>query len=480
MSKFVFDKHAEIWLYGAATTGVLTYNHLKAEGYNVLGFIDKRADEISELCGLEVYSINNLLANVKSLDDVVVILTIKNVFEHYRIANNLFKNGIKNIIYYPYESIKGIPSEEQQQLYNIMDKINKRQKLDKCILPKTSAINIVELKDQCVIGEEGEYIITYLPVNLLFTDRQQKTNKVLNIKDDDDIKELDKNIMTLMPHISFFAFLLGDDNYGYEKYIDFCEKAARRIDCFEITDRWRKNVFLNRVEVFENMNKEYEKHSDFFVKSAPCVSWNEKGYFNLISGKHRAAFLVAKGDSLIPVKIQKTEYENFLNYEEMQEVNSKRVLYDIEILPAPIEHPLFYNISCPSYAFWDKTLKSVCLMLSDSGFNFDETSEIFIDVDDMGYFARFFARMNINVKCADRKTKTFEMGKILNNVFKCSSIEVVGKDYDTSNCMLCISDSAIYDNKTVFFSKKIIAENEFKLISTGAYEGEPVWVYKRL
>ena len=94
--------------------------------------------------------------------------------------------------------------------------------------------------------------------------------------------------------------------------IEFCKVAANEKGS-RITKAWEKSVIKNRTEVFENMNCSYEYDQNFFVRNAAPAEWNEKGYFNLISGKHRATFFIAKGQNAVPLNICEEDFQKWIN-----------------------------------------------------------------------------------------------------------------------------------------------------------------------
>ena len=73
-------------LYGASSIGRLAKQTVEELGYNVVGFIDKRADEISSYMGLPVWKLEDVPTECK---DAAIFVSVKNVFEHEKIALKL-------------------------------------------------------------------------------------------------------------------------------------------------------------------------------------------------------------------------------------------------------------------------------------------------------------------------------------------------------------------------------------------------------
>ena len=120
MDNIVLQKGSRMLLYGAASFGTILYEKLKQSDFIVEGFIDQRADEIPELKGKAVYSIQEAAFRFSDAD-VIVVISVKNVFEHTKIAAKLFESGLKQIIYKPYAVLNNKGTEEENIISRIYD-----------------------------------------------------------------------------------------------------------------------------------------------------------------------------------------------------------------------------------------------------------------------------------------------------------------------------------------------------------------------
>ena len=95
---FSINGSRSIVIYGAANSGKIVYDILKKNQIDIIAFIDKRADELGELYGKRIVG---SIDDIDGLDktDCVVIIAVKNVFEHSKIADHLVKSGINSILY---------------------------------------------------------------------------------------------------------------------------------------------------------------------------------------------------------------------------------------------------------------------------------------------------------------------------------------------------------------------------------------------
>ena len=220
----------------------------------------------------------------------------------------------------------------------------------------------------------------------------------------------ERNVMFFFPHIQFFKFLQGDKDSNVGYYVKYCEMAAEEINSFAITDAWRENVIRNRTQIFEEMNQAYLFNRDFFRMGAPEVVWNGKGYLNLVSGKHRAAFFASKRIAYLPVKMSHVDSCKWLNREAVEKVKKIFAAEGIIELKAPVEHPCFYQFPCNSRTFF----YGVCFALAEKISrlyyvtpldNYIYNKSIFLSVDDYGLLGRFFARSGA-VVCEEENSNT--------------------------------------------------------------------------
>lgn len=385
---FNIDKSTPLVLYGAATMGTLYYKKYKEWGGDVKAFIDKRAGEIKEFLGLPVYDIEN---DGLDKENVVVILAVKNVFEHSRIAAKLQKAGYKNIIFRPYNSLNNNGSEKEILLNDVYSHITEdidfEYELYKKI-PFVDATATNELKEQGVIKRGNDNIIFYLPITMLFADKKGIET------------ERQHPVLCLKPHVNFCKFLLGNGG-EVESLMDYCIKAAKNIGTVEVTKAWKENVIANQSEVYLDMLHKYNVEPDFFVNKAPSVIWNEdRKYFNLNSGKHRASFLCAVGRNYIPVKASPDDYEAYLASMDANKIAKEFSERYEDGYAYPVENPYLYEVARYSENIYFNLLRKICDKLSlwyyDNGIILS-TLKIYDELNEALFLDSFFKRVGYNV-----------------------------------------------------------------------------------
>lgn len=331
MNEYVLNGK-RILIYGAASYGKRIYQRFIENGFEVAGFIDKRADEIREFVGVKVISPEESL---HVYEDMVLFVAVKNVFEHSNIVKYMVTKGLHNIIYRPYAVLTGGGNDAQKRINMVYTQIDEDSFREILPIPVVYEENIFEKRDYSVVWETDEEVVAKIPWQSVFTNKKKENSSIWS----------SISVAQLIPHIAFFSYLLGNREEGAEEYLEFCEKAAGRQEGIAITERWKENVIRNRKNVFQQMNLAYELEPDFFIDNASTAEWNTEAHcFNLKSGKHRAAFLIAKGNKYIPLRISREDYLLYNNNKDDIAGEGERI-YHHRIL-----HPQYLKLP---FAEWD-------------------------------------------------------------------------------------------------------------------------------
>ncbi len=392
---FHFTQDTPVWLYGAASIGHIMNERLMSAGYDVRGFIDKRGDEISEFCGLPVFSLDEVRLNQGILNGIVFV-AVKNVFEHEAIIRRLKDIGIKRLIYRPYSSLIGTDNDIERCLNMIYSQYFEGEhipsQVDVPIIKNVSTYNY----DYARVRAYEDKVIAYIPIDYIFTNdySRSKMEKWGNL-----------NIAAFFTHIDFFKYLSGDGSVGFDNYLyEYCEFTANIDGRIEITDGWRKNVLKNRTQIFQEMLILLTIDKDFFLRNPATAKWNShRKFFNLTSGKHRCTFLASQNQFLIPLEISEDDYSIFLNEKGINKVGD--LVSEIGNLNMPISHPYFYHLQGINYSVWYRLINAIILNVSRSVY--EEKAivsfvglNVLIDYPDNGFLTSFFLRMGCLVKCS--------------------------------------------------------------------------------
>lgn len=357
---YTIGDNTKFVLYGAAFAGGVAYERLLDMGLCAVGFIDKRAMEIKEYRELPVWDIDTLPAGIIDDKNIVIIVSVKNVFEHSIIASRLVKKGLKKIIYKPFDVLCGNPDNISEMLSEAYEAIYDGTLKNRHI-PCVEIANTLIFKDAGLIKDDGREVTAYVPVEFVFTNDGVGTWS-------------DRNIATLLPHFSLFRAIEGKEGGDFNYYIEqYCIPSAKRMNV-DITEKWKQNVLNNRTQVFEQMILSMQIDKDFFVRNASRAVWNEdEAHFNLKEGKFRTSFLFYKGQRYIPLRIEKEQYVKYINIAEVQEV-CNIIEQNEKVLELYIPHPYFIRKPTMGSICYYEILQTIIESLADE---FQKTLQTF-------------------------------------------------------------------------------------------------------
>lgn len=344
---YTLNEKSTILIYGAATTGAIIYHNLVQQGFYVVAFIDKRAVEIDSYYDLPVWDMKQAQAYYKENNNVVTIIAIKNVFEHEKIARILWNLGCKKILFRPYQEVTGKGTLEDATVNEAYSKILLGEYPGEAYM--VEGYEQGELTDKAILKEMNDEIIANIPAYYVFTDNYE--NK--------DIIWGDIPCFGLITHMGLFRLFAGQDNDDYEEYMKFCRQAALRSGGIVVSKAWEESVYLNRLDVFNHMEYAWEHDRDFFVRNAVEADYNDKGYFNIKSGKHRIIYMLIKGSRYIPLRLQKEDYKKWSDYSRAVKLRQVLIEVGMDAMPIILGNPYFYDYPCNTSDFYGRILIKV-------------------------------------------------------------------------------------------------------------------------
>lgn len=384
MHTYTLGFNDRIVLYGAASTGLIFKRILEEHGLNVVAFLDKRAEEIETFEGVPVYL--PALFETENCKEFVIIIAIKNVFEHEKIAEQFINNGFFKVIFRPYEAIMLNVSGKQNELNMVYDAIQ-NSNFDLNMSIPYATLTKSEQHNFALIDEDEEYCTVYLPTELIFTDRLDQEGKWNDI-----------SIFFLFPHIELFSTFAGKSKKSFDSYKGFCVEAAHKIGGIKTTESWFNSVLKQRLDVYNNMELNYELSPSFFFSNAPKVIYNG-GRFNLKSGKHRIIFQILKGKNYVPVRMSKVDYTRWIERSFQSNKYDELNNYELQV---PIFHPMYYQLQNEYTRFYSTCIKLVSYHLGKYLYSkhhiFDTKKMTIVDMSGTwGFFSRCLYRMQFNV-----------------------------------------------------------------------------------
>jgi len=349
-------------LYGAAYAGTLAWNYLN-KFCNLIAFIDKRADELNHHMGLPVVTIDSDHISDETKKKSVVIVCVKNIFDHERITLNLVKYGYGNIVFCPVDgsAFTYRSSVEREQLAAIYDCIISNNLTLPVYIPHSRGIFHLDFHDSTIEIQSDDTLIVRIPTFFAYFQ---------------SIIGQNEPILALFTHLELFDWFAGDIKACPDFYIDqYCVDAAKNTGV-TTTERWVQNILDSRKEVYEKMRIAEEIEPLFFYDHAVPAIWDKNGYFNMKSGKHRAAYLIHRRKMLIPLQLTAEDYNIYLNISAVNDLISFITERDIFELPYPILHPYFLKMPfMPQNNYFELFLDftrwlSICIFKEHGKLNF--------------------------------------------------------------------------------------------------------------
>jgi len=378
----IWSVETPVILYGAGTRGVAVKRSLGR--CNTTAFIDKRAAELKTVEGLPVYE----LSEAVSRENAVVVVCVNNIFDHENIVFELLKKGFEHIIFCPVDgsNVEYADAEKRRVLRDIFASIMENRLILPCELPSAAGIMSPVYSDTAVYDRDGEHIYAKIPA---FFCRTRKTGNG---------RFSDTSVLSLFPYFEMFGWITGTPGVKPDNYLNiYCADAANELGV-DTSAGWRNNVIESRREVYERMRMSEEINPLFFEQHAVLGEWNyEKRYFNLASGKHRAAYLISRGRVLIPLKIRIGDYDAYLNKPALQKLLKYLKSNGINKLPYPILHPYFYNAAYDTVCNWREQLIAAAERLglekfNGSGLSKPDTADFILPMlEKCGYDKRTYA-----------------------------------------------------------------------------------------
>lgn len=344
-------RKTKIIIYGAATVGGQFFSTLTRQGYTVAYFVDRRADEIENYFGIKVINTEEFFSRCKCDDDYVIIISIKNVFEHDDVANLFITKGYYNLIYKSTKLLKGKGEKKDVILGEIFDSLFEKEGFpeENTFLPLSTTISFLPFSDDTVKYFDDDTVQNRVPLAFIFSDKSKDEKAIW----------ADINYMGLLPHLNFFNCLLGSKKYDHKMYLEFCHACAERSGGIKPTKRWEEGVLENRINVGHNMEMEMWSGTDFFDEASPYVELSDAGVFNTCSGKHRVTYLIAKGNFFVTLKMKEEDYYKWVNMEKAYEIYNYLKTYNVRKLEVPIMNPYFYKYPCDNAIFYYNMQKEI-------------------------------------------------------------------------------------------------------------------------
>lgn len=261
-------------------------NYMVIQGWNICGVIDKRASLLQEKSTYPIWKLEEIPFSKELRKTIVVIVLLQNGFLHTVIANALWEQGFEKILFVPKDT-SNIEKRRMSEKYNALLFRDFGVLKEIPIMGKALLDEIIMIDG--LIKQEGNVYTVLVQTELLFSGRA-------------DSKLKEQNIKYCTEYLDLYDYLTGKKQTCQE-YLWIACVEENKADEF-LADRKRLYLFYEQKRV---------EGDSFFVDNAPRVVWNEKGYFNIVDGHHRAVYLAYCGQRKIPVQMTKADYLKWKN-----------------------------------------------------------------------------------------------------------------------------------------------------------------------
>lgn len=447
MKKYKLLKNRKYVIYGAAFVGVQVLDGLKKAGYQVEGFLDKRANELEEVEGIKVYEPESFQSSNK--EEVVVIVAVTNTFEHPKIADYLQTLGFQKIICKLNENNDSLSADIEQmaEVYDniLAGKIDEEVEISEW----TDNSEAYFFKDHALISKEKGYTVAYVPVELCNT--QEGTPILYN--------------QTYM--IELYRFFEGQQE-NCENTVNnmkhYFYSNTKQYSSFPKTEQGFKDFIISNYDFYSKMNYLVNMGMNFFIENPMNVYWSDKGCFEIYDNTSimRVIFFIAKGLRYIPARIAEEGYAEWKNQEKLKVC--EECILSMNCLPAyaPILHPNFMGYPTKRDTFGNTRLSRILGYLYKNECKITDKKVIDIGAY-YSFFAQAFYRLGAKVTTIEVFESSYEAGKNINELLRCPQINALKGDILNSDIkekfditiMLTVLYPYLQDGRGKDFIKKV-------------------------
>lgn len=386
----------KVLFYGAGTIANHLFHHLSGLDNCFYGFIDLRGDSLKEKNGFPVFTLEQC-KEFSQKEDFVILITTRNIFEHSKIAHSFYDIGFRNLVFKHFLHLKGETNQIIEGIFQAHSVIHQDLKIPTEKIPVYSEKYTPQLKLSGIIDENQEKIKLYVPSSLLFTNGPV-----------DYLPEM------AVAHCHLASCYLAVDLYKVlgnstpasqeiiRLYIDEIGKLGAELNGTDTSGDWEALILQARLDVYQQMNQSLAMDPDFFTRFPTTIAYNDKGQLSLVaSGKNRVSFLIAKGLDYVPVFMEKSQFNRFLNENSLKLVEEMMRKQRIECFFSKILHPYFYDFPAIVPQYHQSFLNPLAHILGrnlikETGFYRFSQLSFLTNLDDNGEASRFFAMLGGN------------------------------------------------------------------------------------
>lgn len=421
-------------IYGAGILGRIFLENLRAQGLQVKCFLDRRADALSDIDGIPVQPLE---ASAFSQEQRrwIVVLAVSDYFSHETLALELFSVGFQNIVY----KRDVIGNEYRHAVNALYDRIfNGESILGTVLTTPKPELPQARLEDRAFASEQHGMIIARVPITLLYRSPSltwkysperlafgNASAQMVGGWTREDHPFFLSNIQCEL----FQALLRGTD-FDSEKFS--CHNLELRGHFYGVDEEFSSQLMSQYLKHFRKMSLALSLDPDFFLRHPISVKWHESGYFFILDGNTRAAFLFAMGIGFVPCEMPAEDYHAWLNRGYLRPVIQYLNEYSITSLPTPVPHPYFYDFFDSAEGIIGSSLECILSYLGTQRVQFSGLSAVDLCAG-VGFIAQGLARAGMQVTVLEADMYLAGLLPLMNRLLHCErNIRIVHGDWQAA------------------------------------------------
>lgn len=406
-NNFDFNQDLKLILYGINNYAEEKYEILKRKGFQVIAFFDRRASELNRKYRIPVFTLEE--EGFEAKDEICVIIMLQNAMQHDAIARDLLKKGYCKILFIPMNDyIEITAATNLREYYNYFMQEEWGMLHNIPILQKNLLFHKIDYQ-YSIIKRSDNWIKAWIPIELIYTNPHSAVEGRKKLE-----KYADVPISAYYPYIEMFKYLEGESaslQYLEEYGVNSCHYSNGYVNL---------DIILQRRRLYDIYLKEINRGMDFFISSAPTVKWNDRGFFNLLEGQHRIAFLWSKEYTYIPASLSCEDFFKWDNKKQLEKFICYIKNSGIRTLCTPLPHPMFKGFPAIKEHV-GKTILSIVQSYLDSDMLVGKSV---LDISGFqGYFGRNAYRMGAESVCIF-ENENIEIVNQLNKIQQMEDIKI--------------------------------------------------------
>lgn len=417
-------------IYGTGMLGRIIHANLLGQGMRVDCFLDRRAAAIGNVNGVPVY-VPDDPALPLALKAQPVILAVSDYFAHEVLAQMLFSNGFSQLIF----KKDVIGSEHRYTVNALYDQLfDGADVAGVSVEFVTPQAPWATSSDQAFIHEQQGLVIAYLPMSLLFRspERAWRHSPERHVLRDTSPEP------TVHWTLHDYPFYLKDalcqlfEAMQQGHGLNLAPTAQRNLKLkarvFAVNEAVADETVARYVSQFQQMTRALSLDPAFFLRHPVQVKWHEDGYFFILDGNTRLAFLFARGLTHVPCRMSAQDYRSWINQAAVSDVSDYLGRQMLSELPTPIPHACFYHLPAMNESVRRTALESVLGFLAYRKQDISTMRIADLRVG-IGHFSQGLRRMGATVTALEPDAILFGLFQRLNGLLHSSGIHSLAADW---------------------------------------------------